>query len=79
MDISKFTPEQKQAVMVQAQQEANQRVMQGMVKSMVTTCFQKCAGTSVSLLQIQTCVYMIGLINYSYDMQISLLTRFIYI
>ena len=48
MDLSQLTPEQKQAVMVRAQQEANQSIMQAMVKSMVSSCFEKCAGTSVS-------------------------------
>jgi Tim10/DDP family zinc finger len=46
--INSLTPEQRQAVLMQAQQEANQRVMQDMVQRMVKTCFQKCAGTSVS-------------------------------
>jgi hypothetical protein len=45
--ISSLTPEQRQAVLMQAQQEANQRIMQDMVQRMVKTCFAKCAGTSV--------------------------------
>jgi hypothetical protein len=45
--LSNLSPEQRQAVMVQAQQEANQRIMQDMLQKMVKTCFGKCAGTSV--------------------------------
>jgi hypothetical protein len=47
MDPSQLSPEQRQAVLMQAQQEANQRIMQDMVQRMVKTCFNKCAGTSV--------------------------------
>mmetsp|Transcript_18067 Transcript_18067/g.41640 ORF Transcript_18067/g.41640 Transcript_18067/m.41640 type:complete len:86 (-) Transcript_18067:1483-1740(-) len=46
MDLSQLTPEQRQAVLVQAQQEANQRIMSDMMQRMVKTCFSKCAGTS---------------------------------
>jgi len=46
MDMSQLTPEQKQAVMVQAQNEANQQIMQQMMDSMIKSCFEKCAGTS---------------------------------
>lgn len=52
MDLSQLTPEQKQAVMMRAQQEANQQIMQAMVKSMMRSCFEKCAGTSVRMLQL---------------------------
>lgn len=45
--LAQLTPEQRQALMMQAQQEANQRVMQDMLQRMVKTCFDKCAGTSV--------------------------------
>ena len=45
--LSQLTPEQRHAVMAQAQQEANQRIMQDMLQKMVKTCFTKCAGTSV--------------------------------
>ena len=48
MDINSLTADQKQALMVQAQQEANQKVMQSMMTNMVKGCFDKCAGTSVS-------------------------------
>mmetsp|Transcript_510 Transcript_510/g.1441 ORF Transcript_510/g.1441 Transcript_510/m.1441 type:complete len:86 (-) Transcript_510:538-795(-) len=44
--LSQLTPQQRQAVMMQAQQEANQRIMQDMIQKMVKTCFTKCAGTS---------------------------------
>lgn len=47
--INSLSPEQRQAVLFQAQQEANQRVMQDMVQRMVKTCFTKCAGTSVRI------------------------------
>jgi hypothetical protein len=45
--LSQLTPEQRKAVMIKAQQEANQSVMQEMMKQMVTACFDLCAGTSV--------------------------------
>jgi hypothetical protein len=45
--LSQLTSEQRQAVLMQAQQEANQRIMQDMLQRMVKTCFTKCAGTSV--------------------------------
>ena len=44
--LQNLTPEQKQAVMVQAQQQANQQIMSSMVESMTLACFEKCAGTS---------------------------------
>ncbi|GFH58944.1 zf-Tim10_DDP-domain-containing protein [Chaetoceros tenuissimus] len=44
--INNLTPQQKQAVMMRAQQEANQQIMQSMLEKMVSTCFKKCAGTS---------------------------------
>jgi DNA-directed RNA polymerase specialized sigma24 family protein len=46
--INQLTPQQRQAVLMRAQQEANQQIMQDMVQRMVKTCFSKCAGTSVS-------------------------------
>lgn len=45
--LSQMSPEQRQQIMMQAQQEANQSVMQEMMKRMVTACYDKCAGTSV--------------------------------
>jgi len=45
--LSQLTPEQRQAIMMKAQHEANQQVMEVMVKQMVAACFDKCAGTSV--------------------------------
>ena len=45
--INKLTPEQRQAVMMQAQQEANSQIMREMINKMAQACFQKCAGTSV--------------------------------
>jgi len=47
--MDQLNPEQQQAVMMQAQQEANQRIMQSMMTSMTENCFKLCAGTSVSL------------------------------
>jgi len=46
--INSLSPEQRKAVMMQAYQEANQQVMKSMMDNMVTACFEKCAGTSVS-------------------------------
>lgn len=46
--MNQLTAEQRQQVLMQAQQEANQRIMQDMIQKMVATCFKKCAGTSVS-------------------------------
>jgi DNA-directed RNA polymerase specialized sigma24 family protein len=52
--LAQLTPQQRQAVLMQAQQEANQRIMQDLMQKMVKTCFEKCAGTSVrSYPQIQ--------------------------
>ena len=45
--LNQLTPEQRQAIMMKAQQEANEQVMQEMMKRMTSTCFEKCAGTSV--------------------------------
>ncbi len=45
--INKLSPEQRQAVMIQAQQEANGQIMREMINKMAQACFQKCAGTSV--------------------------------
>ena len=50
--LNSLSPEQRQAVMMQAQQEANQSIMQELMKEMVTTCFEKCSGTSVCILYI---------------------------
>ncbi|KAL7549941.1 hypothetical protein ACHAWF_013208 [Thalassiosira exigua] len=44
--LNNLTPEQRQAVMVQAQQQANQQIMSTMVEAMTASCFEKCAGTS---------------------------------
>jgi len=45
--LNQMTPDQRQAVLMQAQQEANHRILHDMVQRMVKTCFAKCAGTSV--------------------------------
>lgn len=45
--LSQLSPQQKQALMMQAQQEANQMVMQEMMEKMTAACFKKCTGTSV--------------------------------
>ena len=56
--LSQLTPQQRQAVLMQAQQEANQRIMQDMLQKMVKTCFTKCAGTSVCL-NVVLCLEML--------------------
>eukprot|EP00565_Helicotheca_tamesis_P004577 CAMPEP_0185730384 /NCGR_PEP_ID=MMETSP1171-20130828/9720_1 /TAXON_ID=374046 /ORGANISM="Helicotheca tamensis, Strain CCMP826" /LENGTH=86 /DNA_ID=CAMNT_0028399415 /DNA_START=24 /DNA_END=284 /DNA_ORIENTATION=+ len=58
--LANLTPEQRQAVMVQAQQEANQRIMQAMMDKMAESCFKKCAGTSGDRLDTreQSCMAM---------------------
>ena len=45
--IGKLTPQQRQAVLMRAQQEANTQIMQKMMEKMVAACYEKCAGTSV--------------------------------
>jgi DNA-directed RNA polymerase specialized sigma24 family protein len=47
--LNQLSPEQRQAVLMQAQQQANQQIMQDMIQRMVKTCFTKCAGTSVRI------------------------------
>lgn len=44
--INQLSPEQQQQVMMQAQTEANQRIMQSMMTNMTEHCFKLCAGTS---------------------------------
>ncbi|EJK69952.1 hypothetical protein THAOC_08741 [Thalassiosira oceanica] len=44
--LQNLTPDQKSAIMQQAQVQANQQIMQVMVQNMTQTCFAKCAGTS---------------------------------
>ena len=46
--LAQLSPQQRQAVMMQIQQEANQKIMREMTELMTMTCFKKCAGTSVS-------------------------------
>jgi cell shape-determining protein MreC len=48
MDLSQLTPDQKRQVMIQAQMEANQSLRQALMEKMTKSCFEKCAGTSVS-------------------------------
>jgi Tim10/DDP family zinc finger len=50
--LQSLSPEQKQAVIMQVQQQANQQVMQEMMKNMATTCFEACAGTSVRRMHV---------------------------
>lgn len=71
MDMSQLTPQQKQAIMMRAQQEANQKIMQAMMEKMVKTCFDKCAGTSVSdyRLQFAVCTFNTSLAGCSIVMQ----------
>jgi import inner membrane translocase subunit TIM13 len=44
--LNQLTPQQKQVIMASAQQEANEQIMQEMMKRMIQGCFDKCAGTS---------------------------------
>ena len=44
--LQNLTPDQKTAIMAQAQQQANQQIMTGMIESMTVACIEKCAGTS---------------------------------
>eukprot|EP00549_Striatella_unipunctata_P014038 CAMPEP_0118679344 /NCGR_PEP_ID=MMETSP0800-20121206/3734_1 /TAXON_ID=210618 ORGANISM="Striatella unipunctata, Strain CCMP2910" /NCGR_SAMPLE_ID=MMETSP0800 /ASSEMBLY_ACC=CAM_ASM_000638 /LENGTH=70 /DNA_ID=CAMNT_0006575325 /DNA_START=121 /DNA_END=333 /DNA_ORIENTATION=+ len=46
--------------MMQAQQEANQQIMQDMMNRMTASCFKKCAGTSGDKLDSreQSCMAM---------------------
>lgn len=48
--MAKLTPEQRQMIMIKAQNEANQQVMQQMMDMMNKACFTKCVGTSVSFI-----------------------------
>jgi hypothetical protein len=45
--LQNVTPEQKQAIMAQAQAEANQQIMASMVENMTLQCFNKCVGAAV--------------------------------
>jgi hypothetical protein len=58
--LAQLSPEQRQAIMMQAQQEANQGVMQEMMKHMVSSCFDACTGTSVRLLYCGPIVFPFG-------------------
>lgn len=44
--LQSLTPEQKHAVMAQAQQQANQQIMSAMIESMTLSCFDRCAGVN---------------------------------
>jgi len=46
--LQNLTPDQKQAIMQEAQNQANQQIMTSMIENMTAACFDKCAGTSVS-------------------------------
>jgi hypothetical protein len=54
--LNKLTPEQRQAVMMQAQNEANSQIMRDMINNMAQACFRKCAGTSVRTTSSLCCV-----------------------
>lgn len=65
--LQNLTPEQKQAVMAQAQQQANQQIMSSMIESMTLSCFDKCAGTSGDRLDSkEQSWYVYVYINYYY-------------
>ena len=51
--IKNLTPQQRQAVLMQAQNEANMKIRAELLNKIVASCYDKCAGTSVS----QTCTY----------------------
>mmetsp|Transcript_20150 Transcript_20150/g.43463 ORF Transcript_20150/g.43463 Transcript_20150/m.43463 type:complete len:92 (+) Transcript_20150:112-387(+) len=44
--IKSLTPQQRQAVLVQAQNEANMKIRADLLNKMVAACYDKCAGTS---------------------------------
>ena len=44
--LNQLTPEQRQQIMLQAQQEANQSIMQRMMEKMSSSCFKLCTSTS---------------------------------
>mmetsp|Transcript_15965 Transcript_15965/g.20265 ORF Transcript_15965/g.20265 Transcript_15965/m.20265 type:complete len:87 (-) Transcript_15965:372-632(-) len=52
--------EQKQAAMINVQNQANQQIMQNMQITMLTECFKKCVGTSGDKLDSkeQSCLAM---------------------
>jgi hypothetical protein len=45
--LAQLTPENRHQLMLAAQQQANEQIMQGMITKMSKSCFDKCAGTSV--------------------------------
>jgi len=49
-ELSQLSPDQQRQVMLRAQMEANESVMRAMMDKMTKSCFEKCAGTSVSSL-----------------------------
>jgi hypothetical protein len=57
--LQNLTPEQKQAVMAQAQGQANQEIMSSMIANMTERCFAKCVGSSVSVSVFVESVYII--------------------
>mmetsp|Transcript_35757 Transcript_35757/g.74400 ORF Transcript_35757/g.74400 Transcript_35757/m.74400 type:complete len:92 (+) Transcript_35757:101-376(+) len=44
--IKNLTPQQRQAVLMQAQNEANMKIRAELLNKMVAACYDKCAGTS---------------------------------
>eukprot|EP00567_Pseudictyota_dubia_P005504 CAMPEP_0197440392 /NCGR_PEP_ID=MMETSP1175-20131217/6912_1 /TAXON_ID=1003142 /ORGANISM="Triceratium dubium, Strain CCMP147" /LENGTH=85 /DNA_ID=CAMNT_0042970481 /DNA_START=197 /DNA_END=454 /DNA_ORIENTATION=+ len=58
--LSQLSPEQRQAIMMQAQNEANQTIMKQMMEKMSRECFKRCAGTSGDRLdnKEQSCMAM---------------------
>lgn len=43
-----MNPENARRLVMELQMEANQQIMTKMTEKMVTACFERCAGTSVS-------------------------------
>lgn len=44
--IQNLTPQQRQAVLLQAQNEANMKIRAELLNKVVAACYDKCAGTS---------------------------------
>lgn len=57
--INQLSPEQRQSIMHQQQQAANEGIMQEMMTQMVQNCFQKCTGTSVRTHFIMILIFLL--------------------
>ncbi len=52
--MDNLSPDQQRQIMLEAQMEANQSLRQALMEKMTKSCFEKCAGTSVSSILLQT-------------------------